>query len=219
VSASIIGIVQNGKSSLNLSADDINMYGNTNLSDVIEVKDNLGAYFKEPLIGGNDAYNYVEIFPGVVERPGQTSKGRLLQEAQILMESSEDASLSSIKSGEIRLEGGGTPAKTVLLKADGTGYMDIATINAATVDAQAVTSTSVNAQTMTATAFVKDANSTDILLANGNTLAQSSFVSKNSNGDISVGDVTASDVNVEEINVNGNISLGGNITFGTSGAT
>jgi hypothetical protein len=68
--------------------------------------------------------------------------------------------------------------------------------------------------TATATAFVKNSNSTDILLANGNTLAQSNLVSKNSNGDISVGDVTASDVNV-----NGNISLGGNITFGTSGAT
>lgn len=58
--------------------------------------------------------------------------------------------------------------------------------------------------TATATAFVKNSNSTDILLANGNTLAQSNLVSKNSNGDI---------------NVNGNISLGGNITFGTSGAT
>ena len=179
------------------------MYGNTNLNDIIEVN-SLGAYLREPLIGGNDSYNYVEILPGVVEYPGQSNKGRLLQEAQILMESSADGSLLSIKSGEIRLEGGGTPAKTVSLKADGTGHIDIASINAATVDAQAVTSTSVNAQTMTATAFVKDANSTDILLANGNTLAQSNLVLKNSNGDISV---------------NGDISLGGNITFGTSGTS
>lgn len=73
--------------------------------------------------------------------------------------------------------------------------------------------------TATATAFVKNSNSTDILLANGNTLAQSNLVLKNSNGDISVGDVTASDVNAEEINVNGSISLGGNITFGTSGTS
>lgn len=249
VSASIIGIVQNGKSSLNLSADDINMYGNTSLNDVIEVN-SIGTYLREPLIGGNSSYNYVEIIPGVVEYPGQSNQGRLLQEAKILMESSADSSQLSIKSSEIRLEGGGTPAKTVSLKADGTGHIDIATINATTLNAQAVTATSfvkdanstdillangntlqqdhvvtmdgngsASVNTMNATAFVKDSNSTDILLANGNTLAQSSFVSKNSSGDISVGDVTASGVNVEEINVNGSISLGGNITFGTSGTS
>ena len=126
-----------------------------------------------------------------------------------------------LTAGNLTILGNGTVTATSFVK--DANSTDILLANGNTLQQDHVVTTdgngSASVNTMNATAFVKDSNSTDILLANGNTLAQSNFVSKNSNGDISVGDVTASDANVEELNVNGSISLGGNITFGTSGTS
>lgn len=265
VSASIIGIVQDGQSLLSLSADQINFdAANINLSDVIDIdinNDNEETHSafvlsrvsqqntqnggKVRILRADSAGNIIlltELWPA--NSPARQSINELVKisgtweaiqgnthgidvnlngklTARSLSLGNGNVNENILTAGNLTILGNGTVTATSFVK--DANSTDILLANGNTLQQDHVVTTdgngSASVNTMNATAFVKDSNSTDILLANGNTLAQSNFVSKNSNGDISVGDVTASDANVEELNVNGSISLGGNITFGTSGTS
>jgi hypothetical protein len=268
VSASIIGIVQDGQSSLSLSADQINLDANDiNLSDVIDIDINNGEVdstfvlcrksYQDVPDGGKlrilradsdgviqlrtelwpanslakQSINDLMTISGTWEAIQNNTHGIDVNlngklTARSLSLGNGNVNENILTAGNLTILGNGTVTATSFVK--DANSTDILLANGNTLQQSRVVTMDSNGSalvnTIHATAFVKDSNSTNILLANGNTLAQSSFVSENSNGDINVGDIIAGDVNAGEVTVEGltstgDISLGGNITFGTSGTS